>query len=224
MDKNAVTIALPKGRLLDDCLALFGRAGLSAAEDVDSSRKLIIPGLDGSARFLVVRDKDLPTYVDYGAADMGVVGKDVLLEAKRDLLEPLDLGFGYCRIVVAEPASFRGDSTGWSHPRVATKYPRITAEHYASRGEQVEIIPLYGSIELAPLVGLADRIVDLVSTGETLRQNNLVEVETVAHITARLVVNRASLRTRADRIVPLVEALAGLIGAVSGEPNRGSKP
>ncbi len=221
MDRDAITIALPKGRLLKDCLDLFARVGLPVAQSVDDSRQLIIPSRDGSARFLVLRDKDLPTYLDYGAADLGVAGKDVLLEAGRDLVEPLDLGFGPCRIVVAEPAARRTAQGGrWSRIRVATKYPRITADHFAGRGEQVEIIPLYGSIELAPLVGLADRIVDLVSTGETLRQNHLVEVETIAPVTARLVANRASLKIRADRLLPLIERIAAEFGKDGKERPR----
>jgi len=209
VDKNAITIAIPKGRLLADCLDLFSRVNLKVSGGVDTSRKLLFPSEDSSARFLVVRDKDIPTYVEYGAADIGVVGKDVLLEAGKDLLEPVDLGFGFCRIVVAEP-SFNTQqwcSSGWGHPRVATKYPNIAGDFFASRGEHVEIIPLYGAIELAPLTTLADRIVDLVSTGETLRQNNLVEVEEVIQVTARLVVNRASLRTRSDQLVHLIEEI-----------------
>ncbi len=209
MDKNAITIALPKGRLLTECVAMFSRVGLDPSEDLEVSRKLLVPSLDGSARFLVIRDKDMPTYVDYGAADLGIVGLDVLLESGRNLLQPLDLGFGYCRIVVAGPGSVPEGNrrTGWGPSRVATKYPNITKDHFSSLGEQVEIIPLYGSIELAPLVGLADRIVDLVSTGETLRQNNLVEVRQVMEVTARLVVNRASMKMKADRLVPIVEAI-----------------
>jgi len=209
VDKNAITIAVPKGRLLAECLDLFSRVNLKVSGGVDASRKLFFPSDDSSARFLVVRDKDIPTYVEYGAADMGVVGKDVLLEAGKDLLEPLDLGFGFCRIVVAEPSfgEHKEGTTGWGHPRVATKYPKIAGDFFASRGEHVEIIPLYGAIELAPLTALADRIVDLVSTGETLRQNSLKEVEEVVHVTARLVVNRASLRTRSDRMVTLIEEL-----------------
>jgi ATP phosphoribosyltransferase len=212
VDKNAITIALPKGRLLADCTGLLEKVGLVASEDLESTRKLMIPSVDGSARFIIVRDKDLPPYVEYGAADIGIVGKDVLMESERDLLEPIDLGFGYCRIVVAEPAeTAREGGTSWGHSRVATKFPGITASHFAARGEQVEIIPLYGSVELAPLVGLADRIVDLVSTGETLRQNNLVEVQQVTEVTARLVVNRASLKIKADRLVPLIEAIRATI-------------
>jgi ATP phosphoribosyltransferase len=207
VDKDCITIALPKGRLFPDCRRFFLRAGVEIPENAEFSRKLVLPAEEGSVRFIIVRDKDLPTYVDYGAADIGIVGKDVLMEAERGLLEPLDLGFGQCRIVLAEPTSNRGcqDISGWGHTRVATKYPKITARHFASKGEQVEVIPLYGSIELAPLVGLAERIVDLVSTGETLRENNLVEIEEILKITARLVVNRASLKIKAKRIVPLIE-------------------
>jgi ATP phosphoribosyltransferase len=202
-----LTIALPKGRLLPDCQELFAGVGLTPLEAFSTTRRLVVSSVDGSARFIVVRDKDLPTYVAWGAADLGVAGKDVLMEAEKDLLEPLDLLFGSCRLMVARPAEFPEDRTGWGHLRVATRYPNVTLRHFAARGEQVEIIPLHGSIELAPLVGLADRIVDLVSTGETLRQNALVEVEEVARITARLVVNRAAASVRQERILPLVERL-----------------
>lgn len=207
VDKGCITIALPKGRLLPDCRRFFRKIGLDVPGEVEISRKLLIASPEGSIRYIIVRDKDLPTYVDYGAADLGVAGSDVLLESERDLLEPLDLDFGQCRIVLAEPASVKGleDLSGWGHTRVATKYPRITSRYFASKGEQVEVIPLYGSIELAPLVGLAERIVDLVSTGETLRENNLVEIEQILSVTARLVVNRASMKTRGDRILPLIE-------------------
>ena len=213
MDKNAITIALPKGRLMPDCVRILSDVGIMAQEDLSTTRKLLVPSEDGSTRFLVIRDKDLPTYVDYGAADMGIVGKDVLLESGRNILEPLDLGFGYCRIVVAQPEVDMGRSSTsrWGHTRVATKYPHIAERHFAALGEQIEIIELYGSIELAPLVGLADSIVDLVSTGETLRQNNLVEVQDVMEVTARLVVNRASMKIKADRIVPIVEAIRGAL-------------
>ena len=209
VDKNAITIALPKGRLLPDCVRLLSEIGLRAQEDLSSTRRLLVPSEDGSARFLIVRDKDLPTYVDYGAADMGVVGKDVLVESRRNVLEPVDLGFGFCRIVVARPAAAfeQKDISAWGHTRVATKYPYIAERYFAEKGEQIEIIPLYGSIELAPLVGLADRIVDLVSTGETMRQNNLVEIQEIMEVTARLVVNRASMKIKADRIVPIIDAI-----------------
>lgn len=209
VDKNAITIALPKGRLMPDCIKILSKAGITAEEDLSSTRRLLVPSRDGSERFLVIRDKDLPTYVDYGAADIGIVGKDVLAESRRNILEPVDLGFGYCRIVVAQPeaALGKGGRPEWGHARVATKYPHIAEQHFAARGEQIEIIELYGSIELAPLVGLSDCIVDLVSTGQTLRQNNLVEIEDVMEVTARLVVNPASMKIKADRLVPVIEAI-----------------
>ena len=214
VDKNAITIALPKGRLMPDCVKTLSQAGITAEEDLSSTRQLLVPSRDGSVRFLVIRDKDLPTYVDYGAADLGIVGKDVLAESRRNVLEPLDLGFGYCRIVVAQPEAVMGKSgrREWGHARVATKYPHIAEQHFAARGEQIEIIELYGSIELAPLVGLSDFIVDLVSTGQTLRQNKLIEIEEIMDVTARLVVNPASMKTKADRLVPVIEAIREQVG------------
>ncbi len=185
MDRaKPLTIALPKGRLLPDCQELFARVGLTPLEEFSTTRRLVIPSVDGSARFIVVRDKDLPTYVAWGAADLGVAGKDVLMEAEKDLLEPLDLLFGACRLMVARPAHFPEDRTGWGHLRVATRYPNVTLRHFSARGEQVEIIPLHGSIELAPLVGLADLIVDIVETGGTLRDNGLVVREEICPISS----------------------------------------
>jgi ATP phosphoribosyltransferase len=160
-------------------------------------------------RYMIVRATDVPTYVEYGCADLGIVGKDTLLEQEKDLYEPLDLKFGFCRMVVAEPAelSRNDDPAGWTSIRIATKYPNFTEKYFNGKGVQVEIIKLYGSIELAPLVGLSERIVDLVSTGETLKQNGLVEVETIAEITTRLIVNRASLKTKHKRITEIIEGL-----------------
>jgi ATP phosphoribosyltransferase len=152
--------------------------------------------------------------VEYGCADIGVVGKDTLLEQGKDLYEPLDLNFGYCRLVVAEPrdADKNGDPTRWSNIRVATSYPNLTEKYFSSKGIQVELIKLYGSIELAPLVGLSERIVDLVSTGATLRDNGMVEVETIAEITTRLIVNRASMKTKHKRIRKIIDDLEAVIG------------
>ncbi len=160
-------------------------------------------------RYMIVRATDVPTYVEYGCADLGIVGKDTLMEQEKDLYEPLDLKFGYCRMMVAEPArlALADDPSSWTNIRIATKYPNVTEKYFARKGVQVEIIKLYGSIELAPLVGLSERIVDLVSTGETLRQNGLVEVETIAEITTRLIVNRASLKTKHPRITGIIEGL-----------------
>jgi ATP phosphoribosyltransferase len=204
-----ITIAIPKGRILHDSVALFKKIGINCDELLSDTRKLIFEDPQQKLRYMIVRATDVPTYVEYGCADLGIVGKDTLMEQQKDLYEPLDLKFGYCRLVVAEPAelSRTDDPLSWSNIRIATKYPTVTEQYFAGKGIQVEIIKLYGSIELAPLVGLSERIVDLVSTGETLRQNGLVEVETIADITCRLVVNRASLKTRHRRIAPILEGL-----------------
>lgn len=203
-------IALPKGRNLKPSVKLFKEAGLDFSEVLQDSRKLIFHAPEGNAKAMVVRDKDVPTYVENGAADMGVSGADVLAEQEADLYEPLDLGFGYCRMVVAEPRelSEKDNPEEWTHIRIATKFPNVTEAHFAGKGVQIEVISLYGSIELAPLVGLSERIVDLVSTGETLRQNGLVEVEQIMEVTARLVVNRASLKTKHERISGIIKTLS----------------
>jgi ATP phosphoribosyltransferase len=204
-----ITIAIPKGRILQDSVALFGKIGISCSELLGDTRKLIFENRAQRMRYMIVRATDVPTYVEYGCADLGIVGKDTLLEQEKDLYEPLDLKFGFCRMVVAEPAelSRNDDPAGWTSIRIATKYPNFTEKYFNGKGVQVEIIKLYGSIELAPLVGLSERIVDLVSTGETLMQNGLVEVETIAEITTRLIVNRASLKTKHKRITEIIEGL-----------------
>jgi ATP phosphoribosyltransferase len=204
-----ITIAIPKGRILQESVALFGKIGIDCEELLGDTRRLIFENSEQRMRYMIVRATDVPTYVEYGCADLGIVGKDTLLEQEKDLYEPLDLGFGYCRMVVAEPAelSRNDDPAGWTSIRIATKYPNFTERYFTGKGVQVEIIKLYGSIELAPLVGLSERIVDLVSTGETLKQNGLVEVETIAEITTRLIVNRASLKTRHMRITEIIEGL-----------------
>ncbi len=208
-----LTFALPKGRIMQDSMSLFGKIGITCPEMAESSRKLVFENREDKFRFMAVRAQDVPTYVEYGSADIGVVGKDTLLEQNRDLYEPLDLQFGYCRLVVAEPAELRRDDdpAGWSNIRIATKYPNVTERFFAEKGVQVELIKLYGSIELAPIVGLAERIVDLVSTGATMRENGLVEVETIADVTSRLIVNRASLKTKHRRITKLLEDLEQVI-------------
>ena len=204
-----ITIAIPKGRILEESVALFQKIGIDCAELLSNSRKLIFENPAQKMRYMIVRATDVPTYVEYGCADLGIVGKDTLLEQEKDLYEPLDLKFGYCRMMVAEPAalSSNDDPAVWSNIRIATKYPNFTEKYFAAKGIQVEIIKLYGSIELAPLVGLSERIVDLVSTGETLRQNGLVEVETIAEITTRLIVNRASMKTKYQRITEIIQGL-----------------
>lgn len=204
-----ITIAIPKGRILLDSVALFRKIGIDCEELLSDTRKLIFENRRQRMRYMIVRATDVPTYVEYGSADLGIVGKDTLLEQEKDLYEPLDLRFGYCRMVVAEPAelSRNDDPAGWTSIRIATKYPNFTEKYFTRKGVQVEIIKLYGSIELAPLVGLSERIVDLVSTGETLKQNGLVEIETIAEITTRLIVNRASLKTKHKRITEIIEGL-----------------
>ena len=207
--RDFITIAIPKGRILQESVALFGKIGIDCSELLSDTRKLIFVNEEQRMRYMIVRATDVPTYVEYGCADLGIVGKDTLLEQEKNVYEPLDLKFGYCRLMVAEPVGLARDDdpSRWSNIRIATKYPNITEKYFAAKGVQVELIKLYGSIELAPLVGLSERIVDLVSTGETLRQNGLVEVETIAHITTRLIVNRASLKTRHKRISEIIKGL-----------------
>lgn len=204
-------MALPKGRMLPDALALLKKIGFDcqALANEQENRRLIIPFPAQGLRFLLLRGADIPTYVEYGAADMGIVGKDDLLEQLKDIYEPLDLKFGACRLVVARPQEQRRniDTSSWSHVKVATKFPRLTEEHFTKKGVQVEIIYLGGAVELAPLVGLSDLIVDLVQTGRTLRENGLVEVEQIVRSTARLVVNRASHKTKYEPIMHLIRQL-----------------
>ncbi|MBI5049193.1 MAG: ATP phosphoribosyltransferase [Deltaproteobacteria bacterium] len=207
--KSELTIALPKGRILKEAVALFKKIGIDCSDVMEDSRRLIFENKKPGIRFMVIRSQDVPTYVEYGAADVGIAGKDVLLEQERDIYEPLDLGIGFCRMIVAEPKELgkKDNPRHWTHIRVATKYPNITLKHFMNTGIQVEIIKLYGSIELAPLLGLSERIVDLVQTGETLKRNGLVEVEEIMKVTSKLICNRASLKTKPERIRELVEGL-----------------
>ena len=193
---EGVTIALSKGKLLSPTLALFRQAGYSGYHVQDGDRRLILEFPDHGHRVLIVRASDVPVYVEYGAADLGVVGKDVLLEQSPDVYEPVDLGLGVCKLVVAKPNGQIPIQRLSSKLRVATKFPNITERFFNQQGLPVELIKLYGSIELAPLVGLADRIVDLVETGKPLKANNLVEEEIIAWSSARLIVNRASLKMK----------------------------
>ncbi|MBI2014617.1 MAG: ATP phosphoribosyltransferase [Candidatus Rokubacteria bacterium] len=205
--KERLTLALPKGRLLAGALALLRDLGVEGVDQ--DSRRLIFTDAARDLRLLFLKPADVPAYVLYGAADLGIVGKDILLEQEPDVYEPLDLGFGVCRLVVAEPRELweRDDPAKWSWVRVATKYPRLAEQYFTNRGIQVEIVRLDGSIELAPLVGLAERIVDLVQSGETLRANGLVEVAEIARSTARLIVNRASMKTEHARVTGLIEEM-----------------
>ncbi len=213
-----ITLALSKGRIFDESQPLLAAAGIAPLEDLETSRKLIIGTQDPGLRLVVVRASDVPTYVQYGAAELGVAGKDVLLEHSAQwgdlgLYQPLDLNIARCRLCVAVPAGFdyanavrRG-----ARLRVATKYVQTAREHFAAKGVHVDLIKLYGSMELAPLAGLADAIVDLVSSGGTLRANNLVEVEEVAAISSRLIVNQSAFKTRRAELAPLIARIEAAV-------------
>ncbi|HEY5938521.1 MAG TPA: ATP phosphoribosyltransferase [Kofleriaceae bacterium] len=205
-----IILALPKGRILDETAAVFARAGYDLSPLFGDSRKLVHDC--GPLRVLVLRSSDVPTYVAHGAADLGVAGSDVLDEEGRELYEPLDLKIGRCRMIVAERADAKGqDRDGQSHLRIATKYPRTTRAYLSRRGITAEVIELSGAIELGPLTGLCDRIVDITQTGETLRQNGLVEVDTIAEVSSRLVVNPARLKLDGERLGPLIDALEAAV-------------
>lgn len=198
-----IILALPKGRILEEAAAVFARAGYDLAPVLGDTRKLVIEC--GAIRVLVLRNSDVPTYVAHGAADVGVVGSDVLDEEGRELYEPLDLGIGRCRMIVAARAGARTDEL--AHLRIATKYPRTTKAYLARKGITAEVIKLSGAIELGPLTGLCERIVDITQTGETLRQNGLVEIDTVGQVSSRLVVNPARLKLDGDRLGALIDSL-----------------
>ena len=200
-----LTIALSKGRIFHETLPLLAQVGIAPAEDPDTSRKLILDTNREDVKLVIIRAADVPTYVEYGAADLGVAGKDVLMEYGSDgLYEPLDLGIAKCRMMVAGPVTGTGKRR---RLRIATKYVNTTRRFYAERREQVEIIKLYGSMELAPLVGLADRIVDLVDTGNTLRANGLAALEHIADISSRLIVNKAAMKMNHRRITQFITQL-----------------
>ena len=206
---NRLTIALSKGRILEETLPLLARAGIELRDDPNKSRKLVLDTSDSNVKLVVIRAADVPTYVQYGAADLGVAGKDVLMEhGGSGLYEPLDLGIASCRLMVAGRP---GKTVSERRLRVATKYVNITRNYFAARGSQVEIIKLYGSMELAPLVGLADIIVDLVDTGNTLKANGLEAKEKIADISSRLIVNRASMKMKHTRVQTFIETLAAVL-------------
>jgi ATP phosphoribosyltransferase len=209
-----LTLALSKGRIFDETLPLLAAAGITVAEDPEKSRKLILPTNRADLQVVLVRATDVPTYVQQGGADLGVAGRDVLLEHGGDgLFQPLDLGIARCRMSVAVRDDFDyGHAVRQgSRIRVATKYTRIAREHFAEKGVHVDLIKLYGSMELAPLTGLADAIVDLVSTGSTLKANHLVEVEHIMPISSRLVVNQAALKLKRERLRPLIDAIEAAV-------------
>lgn len=211
-----ITIALSKGRIFDETLPLLADAGIVPAEDPDASRKLIIATSRDDVRVIIVRASDVPTYVQYGAADVGVAGKDVLLEhGGGGLYQPLDLEIARCRMMVAVPEGYDYASAVQSGARlsVATKYVKTAREHFAAKRMHVDLIKLYGSMELAPLVGLADAIVDLVSSGSTLRANRLTPVEEIVPISARLIVNQAALKLKHAQLQQLLETLTAAVAA-----------
>ena len=208
MDQK-LTLALSKGRIFEETLPLLKAAGLVVAEDPEKSRKLILPTNDPQVQVIIVRASDVPTYVQYGAADFGVAGKDVLLEhGGEGLYQPIDLDIAKCRMSVAVHAGFDYANAvrQGARLRVATKYLQVAKQHFAAKGVHVDLIKLYGSMELGPLVGLSDAIVDLVSTGSTLRANNLVEVEHIMDISSRLVVNQAALKLKREKLQPILDA------------------
>jgi len=210
-----ITIALSKGRIFDETLPLLAAAGITPQDDPDKSRKLIIATNRDDVRLVIVRASDVPTYVQYGAGDLGVAGKDVLLEhAGGGLYQPLDLAIGKCRMMVAvrEGFDYAAAVKRGARLNVATKYVQVASEHFAAKGMHVNLIKLYGSMELAPLTGLADAIVDLVSTGNTLKANHLVAVENVMPISSRLIVNRAALKLKRELIQPMIDAFARAAG------------
>ena len=211
---DTLAIALSKGKMLEPALDLFRRVGMAPKDVSPDSRRLIFEHPASGTTLMIIRPSDVPTYVEYGAVDAGIVGADVLLEQTSDVYEPLDLKFGACRLAVAAPESaVKRNGRHGTRLRVATKYPNLTERYFTQQGIPIEIIKLYGSVELAPLVGLADRIVDLVSSGKTLRAHNLVITDVIVESTARLIVNRASLKLKHKRVNALIEALrAGLQG------------
>ena len=214
VDVTSITLALSKGRIFEETLPLLAAAGIVPTDDPESSRKLIIGTNRPDVRLVIVRATDTPTYVQHGAADIGIAGKDVLLEhGGAGLYQPLDLNIANCRLCIAAPIGF--DYAAATRPggriRVATKYINSAKAYFAEKGVHVDLIKLYGSMELAPLVGLADAIVDLVSTGGTLRANNLQEVEEIMPISSRLIVNQASLKLKKNLIQPVLDVFAGVI-------------
>lgn len=217
-DMNWLTVALPKGKLFAPAARLLAGLGYAAEGLSEDSRRLVLANDAARVRFIITKTADLPTYVEYGAADIGIIGKDVLVEENKDVYELLDLKFGLCRMVVAVPEALRREKLAdYAHMRVATKYPGTAERFFRDAGIQMEIIKLNGSIELAPMVGLAEVIVDLVETGSTLRANKLVEVATINQATARFIANRVSFKMKFERINRLTEELRRLV-------EKGSNP
>ena len=211
MEKDFITIALPKGKLFGLSAELLKKIGWTAEGLHEKSRKLIITNDEARLKFIITKTADVPTYVEYGAADIGIIGKDVILESGKDVYELLDLGFGKCHLMMAVPKDKkRPRLEDYNYTRVATKFPRIAESFFAAQGMQMEYIKLNGSIELAPIIGMSESIVDIVETGTTLRENNLEEIVTIMDATARLIANRVSYKLKFDRINFLVEELKKL--------------
>lgn len=206
--KECLTVAMPKGRIFEEAVVLLREAGYDLPPEFDESRKLIVDIDNENMRFILAKPMDVPTYVEYGVADIGIAGKDTMLEEDRDVYEVLDLKISPCHMAVAGLPNKEMSSVA---PKIATKYPSIASSYFREKGEQVEIIKLNGSIELAPLIGLADRIVDIVSTGRTLKENGLVEYEHIVDVTSRLIVNPVSYRMKAKTIDTLVERLSKVV-------------
>lgn len=209
MENNTLSIAISKGRILKECLPLLAKLGIIPEEDPDTSRKLVLGTNQAGVKLIIIRATDVPTFVEYGAADVGIAGKDVLMEYDGDgLYEPVDLGIARCRLMLAAPSDFQ---RGQGRLRVATKYINTTRDYFANQGKQVEIIKLYGSMELAPILGLADQIVDLVDTGNTLKANGLVTLDKIADISSRLVVNKAAMKMNQAMIKPFIKKLNKIV-------------
>ncbi|TRZ36987.1 ATP phosphoribosyltransferase [Niallia circulans] len=209
--KDILTIAMPKGRIFEEAAELLREAGYQLPQEFDDSRKLIIDVEEENFRFILAKPMDVPTYVEHGVADLGIAGKDVMLEEERDIYELLDLKISACYLAVAGLPNTKLNEIA---PRIATKYPNVAAAYFREQGSQVEIIKLNGSIEIAPIIGLTDRIVDIVSTGKTLVENGLVEYEKIVDITSRLIVNPVSYRMKDKRISDLVDRVNGVVRAV----------
>lgn len=207
-----LTIAMPKGRIFEEALVMLKQAGYKLPPEFDDSRKLIIEVPEENLRFILSKPMDVPTYVEHGVADLGIAGKDVMLEEERDVYELLDLQISHCYLAVAGLPDTKMNEVA---PRIATKYPNVASSYFREQGEQVEIIKLNGSIEIAPIIGLTDRIVDIVSTGRTLKENGLVEYEHIVDITSRLIVNPVSYRIKHERIQEMVNRLDRIISKQS---------
>lgn len=211
--KDKLVIAMPKGRIMEEALEIWMKAGLPLPNDLEDSRKLILSIEEYNMEWILAKPMDVPTYVEYGVADIGIVGKDVLMEANREVYELLDLKISPCRLSVAGPPDVKPQQ-GFS--KIASKYPHVAEKYFREQGQQVEVIQLHGSVELGPIVHLADRIVDIVSTGRTLKENGLVEMETIAQITTRLIANQVSYRMKNERINALIEQLSRVLAENEG--------